>query len=192
MRCSSPRAAKPTPGLHPGLQKASRAWPAPTISTSCEACASTQDLRIRSTLRVGVDNRGHGTGRPRRAYRRRAVLSRWSALLLQPDIQRLDLLPRPGGLAQESQAGLDARVALEAADIDARRQAVPAQFRHQVVEDGFQGDAMQRVFRRLSHAEPVSTAWRGAPVDRLGAREWTHSDLTPRPAPAQKRRLARW
>src|SRR5690606_34878364 len=82
--------------------------------------------------------------------------------LPQLDEQRFDLFPRPGRLAQESQAGLDARIALEATDIDAPGQTVPSVVPHQFGEQLFQRDPMQRIVRGVGHGGPRSVCESGA------------------------------
>ena len=61
------------------------------------------------------------------------------------DIERFHLFPRPGRLAQELEAGFDAGFVGEAADGDELAEALPAVFVDQGLEDGFQGQAMERV-----------------------------------------------
>lgn len=75
-----------------------------------------------------------------------------SGLALQLHVQLLDLFPCPRRLAQESQARLDGRVALEAAHIDALGQALPLVVRNQLGEDLFEGLAVQRVVLGRAHA----------------------------------------
>ena len=61
------------------------------------------------------------------------------------DEPRFDLLARPRGLAQEGQAGLHRRIELEAADRDPQGHLAPAMPLDQLVDDAFQGDAVQRI-----------------------------------------------
>jgi hypothetical protein len=72
------------------------------------------------------------------------------------DVQRFDFRPGPGRLAQEFQAGLDARLIAEAADIDALGKAVPAEASMQLDQDGLQRHAMKGVFC-LSHGALTNT-----------------------------------
>lgn len=61
------------------------------------------------------------------------------------EIQLLDLLPRPGCLAQEFEAGLHRGIALEAVDIDPAGKGVPAVVLDESCDDLFEGDAMEWV-----------------------------------------------
>jgi hypothetical protein len=60
--------------------------------------------------------------------------------------QGLDPVAGPRGFAQEDQARFDIRVVIEAADIDALAQVFPAVMRHQLFQQPFEGDPMQRIF----------------------------------------------
>src|SRR5471030_901523 len=64
------------------------------------------------------------------------------------EIQRLHFFARPWRAAQKFQAGLDARVTLEAVDIDLRRQCGPAKTIDQRRQQRFQRDTVQGIFRR--------------------------------------------
>ena len=59
----------------------------------------------------------------------------------------LDLLPRPRRAAQELQARRDARVLLEAADVDFLAERRPAVVRNQIGQHALECDAVQRVLR---------------------------------------------
>lgn len=67
--------------------------------------------------------------------------------LQTPNIQLLNLLPRPGRFAQKGKARLDARVFGKAVDSDAPAQFLPPKMSDEVVEDGLQGFAVQRIVR---------------------------------------------
>lgn len=67
--------------------------------------------------------------------------------LLIAEIQLLDLLARPFGLAQKGEARGDAGIVGEAANTDASGQFRPAVARHQIFEDGLERDAMQWIVR---------------------------------------------
>ena len=61
------------------------------------------------------------------------------------DIECLDPLARPGRATQELQAGSNAGVVREAADIDLLPQALPAVMRDQLSQQSRQRNAVQRV-----------------------------------------------
>ena len=60
-------------------------------------------------------------------------------------VQLLDLGPRPVGLAQKLQAGLDAGVELEAAHVDALGEAFPAVMAVQGHQHGLEGHPVQGI-----------------------------------------------
>lgn len=60
-------------------------------------------------------------------------------------VKPLHFLPRPGCLAQERQAGLDAGVERETTDGNAPCEFVPAVVRLQRADHGFEGHAVKRV-----------------------------------------------
>ena len=103
----------------------------------------------------------------------------------QPDHQRAGLVfrvgdtrtdpshstrPRLRGLAQKSQAGLDARITLEATNINTFRQPLPLVVSNQRVEDLLQGHAMQWVVIVSGHGGPLNVVreklLRGAHLSR--------------------------
>ena len=61
------------------------------------------------------------------------------------EIQLLHLRPRPGRAAEEDQTGLDARVEVEAVDLDHLPQHLPAIVRHELFEHHREGDAMEGI-----------------------------------------------
>ena len=54
-------------------------------------------------------------------------------------------LPRPGSLAQECEAGLHRRIILETTDWDSTPHFVPAMPLNKLIDDVFQGDAVQGI-----------------------------------------------
>ena len=58
-----------------------------------------------------------------------------------------DLGPRPRGFPQEGEAGFHGGIELETADGNAPAHFNPAMPLHELVQDGFQRDAMQRIAR---------------------------------------------
>ena len=63
-----------------------------------------------------------------------------------PQIQSLNLGSRPGRSPQKLQTGLDAGEIVKAPDIDEPSHGFPAAMFHQPGKNGFQGDAVQRIF----------------------------------------------
>lgn len=61
------------------------------------------------------------------------------------DVPGLDPLSRPGGLAQEGEAGLHRGIVLETADGDSISHLAPTMPLDEFIEDGFQGDAVQGI-----------------------------------------------
>jgi hypothetical protein len=71
-------------------------------------------------------------------------------------VQRFYLCSCPGGLSQELQAGLDARVIGKTSDRDDPSQFLPPMMFHQLVKHHFQRDPVKRVFLLLvGHIYPV-------------------------------------
>lgn len=66
-------------------------------------------------------------------------------------VEVLDFFARPRGFAQEGEARFDAWIVREAANVDLAGQTVPAVPFDQLVQDGFEGDAMEGIFGRLRH-----------------------------------------
>lgn len=73
---------------------------------------------------------------------------------MQLYVEGFDFFARPGRLAQKGQAGLDARVALEAANVDALGQTGPFIVLDQSPENLLEGDAVQRIGIGCCHDEP--------------------------------------
>lgn len=78
---------------------------------------------------------------------RRAASNRLGLVAFQTDKQLFDFFPCPGCFAQKSQAGFDAGILLKAANIDFPSQGFPSIVLDQLRQDGFQGQAVQGVFR---------------------------------------------
>ena len=60
-----------------------------------------------------------------------------------------DLLARPRHFSQERQAGFDRGIELEAPDRDAPSHLAPPMSLHQLIDDAFQRDAVQRILRMI-------------------------------------------
>ena len=60
-------------------------------------------------------------------------------------VPRLNFLARPGSLAQECEAGLYRRIILETTDWDSTPHFVPAMPLNKLIDDVFQGDAVQGI-----------------------------------------------
>ena len=68
------------------------------------------------------------------------------------DVERLHLCARPWCFPEEFQARGDARVEIEAPNVDLATEFFPAMGRDQLSQERFEGHAVQRVFRRGGHA----------------------------------------
>lgn len=91
-----------------------------------------QKLEIQSSKeRVESEAKGKSTGPIRVTHR--------------PKIEALDLGPRPGGLAQELETRIDARIEKETADFNLLRQPGPAVLLDEVREHRLERDPVQRV-----------------------------------------------
>lgn len=96
----------------------------------------------------------------------------WPVYLLAQsvDIQRFDAFPRPGRAAQEFEAGCNARVVGEAADVDDLSQRGPTVVVDQIGEDHFQRHAVERIVGLrcihdfFSHASLCSEAQTETPM----------------------------
>nr|GEZ39843.1 hypothetical protein [Tanacetum cinerariifolium] len=71
------------------------------------------------------------------------------------DVQRFDLFPRPGCLAQERQAGFDTRIAFKAANVNPLGEAGPLVMLDQRNENLLQGYAVQGIVIGCGHDRPV-------------------------------------
>lgn len=72
----------------------------------------------------------------------------------------LDFLPRPRRFAQKRQAGFHRRIELETADGETPPQLAPTMPLNELIEDGFQRDAMQRITRMDGRRPRVLFGWR--------------------------------
>jgi hypothetical protein len=72
-------------------------------------------------------------------------------------VEPLDLGPRPGCTPKELQAAGNARITIEAADVDSLAHGIPAIVRDQIGEDSLEGDAVHRI--RVFSGHSVQKRW---------------------------------
>jgi hypothetical protein len=117
------------------------------VVTRCDRVRADCEQTEQPCLPIGPGRRSPAPDRPLR------LNALPLAFALDEEIEALDLLASPGRLAEELEAGGDARLAGEAADGDALAELFPAEESHQVADHGLEGDAVQRIFgsRRRRH-----------------------------------------